>query len=87
MWKNINIWLLLTMYQSTTVLLDDGDTVYVQGSLAVSSFNTSTLGATFTVTAPLHTVEKNANTRLERRTYLKTQAIGSHLKGLCEDLI
>lgn len=52
-------WKLLTMYHSTTVLVDGGETVYVQGSLATSPFNTSTLGATFTVTAPLHTVEKN----------------------------
>lgn len=47
------------MYHSTTVVLDDGETLYVQGSLAVSPFNTSTLGTTSTVTAPLHTVEKN----------------------------
>lgn len=46
------------MYHSTTVLLDDGETTYVQVSLAVSPFNTSNLGITSTFTAPLHTVEK-----------------------------
>lgn len=57
--KNTDIQKLLTMDHSTTVLLDDGETLYVQGSLAVSPFNASTLGATSTVTAPRHTVEKN----------------------------
>lgn len=45
------------MYHSTMVLLP-GESVNVQGSLAVSPFNTSILGATVTVTASLHTAER-----------------------------
>lgn len=47
------------MYHSTMVLLDGVETVYVQGSLAVAPFITSTLGDTVTVTAPLQTENKN----------------------------
>lgn len=49
------------MYHSTIVLLDGDETVYVQGSLAVPLFNTSTLGDTVTVTAPLQTEDKNTH--------------------------
>lgn len=61
MGKQTSISKLLTMYHSTIVLLDGDETVYVQGSLAVSPFNTSTLGDTVTVTAPLQTEDKNTH--------------------------
>lgn len=57
--NQMNMCNVLTMCHSTTVVVDDGETVYLQGSWAVSPFNTSTLGATSTVTAPLHTAEDN----------------------------
>ena len=53
----INTQTLLTMYHSTIVLPDD-PSVKVQGSLADSPFNTSTLGATITVTAAQQAGEK-----------------------------
>lgn len=59
------------MYHSTTVLLDGGETVYVQGSLAVSPFNTSTLGETVTVTVPLQTEDKN-RTQTDKEKYEST---------------
>lgn len=56
------------MYHSTMVLLEGGETVYVQGRLAVSPFSTSTFGVTFTVTAPLHTAEKHDKAEIENIT-------------------
>lgn len=53
------------MNHSTMVLLEGGETVYVQGRLAVSPFSTSTFGATSTVTAPLHTAEKHDKAETE----------------------
>lgn len=67
------------MYHSTTVLLDDCETLYVQGSLAVSPFNTSTLGATSTVTAPLHTAEKHTKTK--RKNMIEDLSIESQMTG------
>lgn len=56
------------MNHSTMVLLEGGETVYVQGRLAVSPFSTSTFGVTSTVTAPLHTVEKHDKAEIENIT-------------------
>lgn len=62
------------MYHSTTVVLDDVETVYLQGSLAVSPFNTSTLGAASTTTVPLQTVERNTQ---RQKNMIKYSRIGS----------
>lgn len=44
------------MYHPTTVVLDGGVMVCVQGRLAFSPLITSTVGIPLTVTTPLHTV-------------------------------
>ena len=64
------------MYHSTTVVLDDVETVYLQGSLAISPFNTSTLGAASTSTDPLQTVERNTQ---RQNNMIKYSRMGSYL--------
>lgn len=53
------------MYHSTTVLLDAGETLKEQGSLAKSPFSTSTLPGTVTVTAPRHPGGETGSRRSE----------------------
>lgn len=50
------------MYHSTTVLLDAGEMLKEQGSLAKLPFSTSTLSGTVTVTAPRHPGGKQGHT-------------------------
>lgn len=50
------------MYHSTTVLVDAGEMVKEQGSLAKSPFSASTLAGTATVTDPRHSAQKQGPT-------------------------
>lgn len=56
----------LTMYHSTKLLLDAGETLKVQGSLAKLPFSTSTLSGTVTVTAPRHPGGETRSRRSEK---------------------